>query len=145
MTTVHFARARASRRLELLGRISAQGLLSALFVYGGIDTAMNPAPRVDAARDLLDRIRRYAPLPDDQTAVRSNALVQAIAGVALALGIQPRWAAAVLAASLVPTTAAGHKFWQHPKGPERDEELIRFLSNASILGGLIAVAARTGP
>ena len=46
------------------------------------------------------------------TLVRVNAAIQLGAAAALATGRAPRLSAMVLAASLVPTTCAGHPFWE---------------------------------
>ena len=62
---------------------------------------------------LAERAVPNAPIPTEPvTLVRINAVAQIAAGLALATGRAPRLSAAVLAASLVPTTAAGHRFWE---------------------------------
>jgi hypothetical protein len=52
--------------------------------------------------------------------VRANAAVMAGAGAMLAFGRLPRLAGAVLAITMVPTTYAGHPFWQ-----EKDPDIRR--------------------
>ena len=51
--------------------------------------------------------------------------------------------AATLASSLVPTTLAGHPFWQETDPAVRSAQRVQFLKNASILGGLILAANDT--
>ena len=69
-------------------------------------------------------------LPSDpETLVKINAGVQIGAGALLVLGIFPRVASLALAATLVPTTLAGHRFWE-AKGDERLEQLFHFAKNA---------------
>lgn len=108
-------------------------------MHGGCITLARPEPRAEAAAPLLARIRPAAPfLPADLAVVRANAAGQAAAGLMLAAGAFPRAAAAFLACSLVPTTAAGHPFWGAAE-EIRAGEVIHFAKNAAILGGLLAV------
>jgi uncharacterized membrane protein YphA (DoxX/SURF4 family) len=46
----------------------------------------------------------------------------------------------VLAASLVPTTLAGHAFWTVDDPEQRKQQLAHFAKNLAILGGLILAA-----
>ena len=66
------------------------------------------------------------------------------AGALLSLGLLPRPAAGALAASLIPTTLAGHPFWKR-EGAERQRQLTQFLKNLAALGGLLLVAAGSDP
>ena len=62
---------------------------------------------------MLFRSAPQVPIPSDpQTLVRVNAAVQIAAAAALATNRAPRLSSTVLAASLVPTTLAGHRFWE---------------------------------
>jgi uncharacterized membrane protein YphA (DoxX/SURF4 family) len=49
----------------------------------------------------------------------------------------PRVAALVLAGSLVPTTLAGHRFWEEDDPKTRAAQQLQFLKNTSMLGGLL--------
>jgi uncharacterized membrane protein YphA (DoxX/SURF4 family) len=75
--------------------------------------------------------------------VKIDALVKIGAGAALALGKLPRLSAALLAASLVPTTLAGHPFWELDDPKERSAQRIQFLKNLGLLGGLLLASADT--
>jgi hypothetical protein len=44
---------------------------------------------------------------------------------------------------LVPTTYAGHRFWETDDKQERMQQRIHFLKNLSILGGLLIAAGDT--
>jgi uncharacterized membrane protein YphA (DoxX/SURF4 family) len=79
-------------------------------------------------------------VPDDVTAVRANAATQMAAAALFALGKATRPAAAVLAASLVPTTVAGHPFWKADDEEKRGQQLVHFSKNLAILGGLLLAA-----
>ena len=78
----------------------------------------------------------------DETYVRINGAVQVAAGLLLATGRAPRLASTALAASIVPTTIAGHRFWEY-EGEERHLQRMHFVKNASLLGGLILAAVDT--
>ncbi len=83
-------------------------------------------------------------MPEDPaTLVRINAAVQIAAGLSLATGRAPRISSAVLAASLIPTTVAGHRFWEVSDPAQRTQQLLHFFKNVSMLGGLIIAAGDT--
>jgi uncharacterized membrane protein YphA (DoxX/SURF4 family) len=121
-----------------LTRRIARPLLAAVFVNSGIDTLRNPGPRVARAEPLTPKLTETLPVPDDtEQLVKVNAGVQVVAGVFLALGWFPRLAAAALAGSLVPTTLAGHPFWEESDPAARAGQQTQFLKNAGLLGGLV--------
>jgi uncharacterized membrane protein YphA (DoxX/SURF4 family) len=49
----------------------------------------------------------------------------------------------VLAASLLPTTAAGHRFWEVEDKTQRTQQQLHFFKNVSVVGGLIIAAGDT--
>jgi putative oxidoreductase len=125
----------------MLTRRIARPLLAGIFVSGGIDTLRNPAPRAQRAEPVTTRLTGALPLPDDtETLVKVNAAVHIVAGTTLALGKLPRLSAAVLAASLVPTTVGGHRFWEEESPQGKAMQRTHFLKNLAILGGLIIAA-----
>jgi len=120
-------------------------LLAASFVFGGWHVLRNPAPMTPAAESVGVPIAGLVGLPTDPVKlVKINAGVQLGAGLALAFGILPRAASLALAASLVPTTVGGHRFWEQRDPQLRRTELIAFLKNAGMLGGLLTAALDTG-
>ncbi|SNT06749.1 DoxX protein [Geodermatophilus pulveris] len=134
----------------MLVRRIARPLLASSFVYGGIDTLRNPQSRVPGARPVVDQITAKADeqlpvqLPRDvEQYVKVNAGAQVAAGSLLALGRLPRLSALVLSASLVPTTLAGHRFWEHEDPQERFGQTAHFAKNLSMLGGLLIAAVDT--
>ena len=121
-----------------LTRGIARPLLAAVFVNSGIDTLRNPQPRVARAESLVAKLAQSLSLPDDtEQIVKVNAGVQVAAGVLLAIGRFPRLAATALAVSLVPTTLAGHAFWEENDPAARGQQQTQFLKNAGLLGGLV--------
>ncbi|MFC0532942.1 DoxX family membrane protein [Phytohabitans kaempferiae] len=130
-------------------RTVARAMLSAIFVANGARAVVNPDPYVAKAKrvtDLVAPMLEKAPvqLPTDaRSLVRLNGAVQAVAGLLLVTGRGRRAAAATLAGTLVPTTLAGHAFWEQGDPDERRANQIHFLKNISMLGGLLLAAADT--
>ena len=88
-------------------------LLAAMFVSGGLDALQHPDSKVPRAEPVTDKIAETVPLPGDTaTLVRVNGAVMVAGGVLLATGKLPRLASVALAASLIPTTFVGHRFWE---------------------------------
>lgn len=121
-------------------------MVAAIFISGGVDSLRNPSSKAPAAEGvattLADRIPALAD-QDTESLVRINAGVQLAAGTMLAFGRFPRLSALALAASVVPTTAAAHRFWEIDEPMSRAQQRIHFLKNTSILGGLLLAAADT--
>jgi len=124
-----------------LTRRVARPMMSAMFIVGGLDALRNPEGKAPKAEKVAPALARPLGLPEDsEQLVKINGAVQVAAGVMLCLGRFPRLASAALAASLVPTTLAGHRFWEITDEQARAAQRIHFLKNASMLGGLILAA-----
>lgn len=134
-----------------LVRLVARPLLASTFVIGAYSALKNANALAGAAEPVtaklvppLQRTFPQLPLPTDPvTQVRVNAAVQLVAGIALAKGTAPRLSSAVLAASIMPTTVAGHPFWKQDTEEAKQQQLLHFAKNASILGGLALAAVDT--
>ena len=126
-------------------RAIARPMVASIFVIQGYETFRRPdrvAPRAESVvRPLAERIPAVPAKTED--AVRLNGAVQMAAGTLLALGRFPRLSALALAATLVPTTAAGHRFWEAEEEVDQTQQRIHFLKNLSIFGGLLIAAADT--
>ncbi|MGY1594783.1 DoxX family protein [Geodermatophilus sp. SYSU D00708] len=134
----------------MLVRRIARPLLASTFVYGGIDTLRNPQPRVAGARPVVDKVTEVADqqLPvqvprDVEQWVKIDAGVKVAAGTLLSIGRLPRLSALALAVSIVPTTLAGHRFWEHNDPQQKAGQTIHFLKNLGLLGGLLIAAVDT--
>ncbi|MEU1307948.1 DoxX family protein [Streptomyces cinnamoneus] len=127
-------------------RSVARPLLASAFVSSGLRTVAHPeAVAAVAAPVALALAERIPGLPRDARAlVRINGAVHVGAGSLLALGVFPRTCALALAASLVPTTVAGHAYWAEQDPAKRMQHRVAFFSNVSILGGLLLAAADRG-
>ena len=121
-------------------RRAARPLLAATFVANGVETLLEPGPRIEQVREAgLDRL----PV-DAATLTRTSAAVQVGAGAMLATNRLPRLSALALAASLVPTTYAGAPFWSETDKQARGQKRHDLLTNLGLLGGLLIAAADTG-
>jgi uncharacterized membrane protein YphA (DoxX/SURF4 family) len=119
-------------------------MLASMFIAGGIDAVQHPDSKVKRAEPVAMPLAERLPLPDDPAElVRINGAVQAGAGVLLAAGKLPRLAALALIGSLIPTTAAGHRFWEETDDQARAQQRTHFLKNMAMLGGLILAATDT--
>ena len=118
-------------------------LAAGIFVVGGFDAVRQPGARAEKAEKFAASLGPSTGLTGEQL-VRINGAVHVAAGLALATGRLPRPAAAVLAASLVPTTLAGHRFWEETTPDAKKMQRTQFLKNLSILGGLLSIATNTG-
>ena len=132
-------------------RLAARPMLASTFIYGGISALQNTAALAEASKPVNDEIRGLEgtvapqlPVPtDDKTLVRLNAGVHIIAGLGLATGRAPRLSALALAATVVPTTLAGHRFWEQKDKAARAQQMTHFFKNVSMLGGLVLAAVDT--
>ncbi|MDQ1743767.1 MAG: putative oxidoreductase [Pseudonocardiales bacterium] len=128
----------------LLVRAIARPMLAATFITGGLSTLRKPAARVAAAdRVVAPLISRVPQLSDTQQVVKIDAAAKVVAGSMLALGKLPRISALVLVASLVPTTIAGHPFWEEQDPTRRAQQRVHLMKNAGLLGGLLLAAVDT--
>src|SRR6478735_122186 len=124
-----------------VSRLIARPMLASIFVVGAATALKNSsgtATKADAVTSRLVPLLQKAGI-----LVKLNAGVQIGAGLALATGRAPRLSAAVLAASLVPTTAAGHRFWEADDDATRTQQRLHFFKNVSLVGGLIIAAGDT--
>jgi len=133
----------------MLIRRVARPMLSAAFIARGVDALRAPKPAADAARPTLEGLSK---LPDPvgtnvpsnaETVARVNAGVQIGGGLLLATGKLPRLASAALALSVVPGSLGAHAFWNESDPHRKAEERRAFLTDISLIGGLIIAAVDT--
>jgi uncharacterized membrane protein YphA (DoxX/SURF4 family) len=126
-------------------RLAARPLLSSIFIFGGLEALRHPDNKVKAAESVTGPLsERISALPSDpRTLVRVNGAVQVGAGLLLATGRFRRLAALALIGSIIPTTYAGHRFWEEEDDVTRTQQTVQFLKNAGLLGGLILAAVDT--
>jgi uncharacterized membrane protein YphA (DoxX/SURF4 family) len=124
-------------------------MLSAVFISRGVDALRSPKPAADATRPTLEGLSK---LPDPvgtnvpsnaETVARVNAAVQIGGGLLLATGKLPRVASAALALTVVPGSLGGHTFWSESDPQRKADERRAFLTDVSLIGGLIIAAVDT--
>jgi putative oxidoreductase len=122
----------------------ARSLIAPVFIGGGVDAIVHPDEQSAAAEKITKQLSEIG-LPDDpKRLVRLNASVQLVAGSLLVLGRLPRLSSAALAASLVPTTLAGHRFWEEPDAKIKAVQRVQLMKNLAMLGGLLLAATDRG-
>jgi putative oxidoreductase len=82
------------------------------------------------------------PAPDALLAIA--VALELIGGVSVILGFQARWGAVALLLFLVPVSLIMHNFWTIEDPAQRVGQMINFMKNVSIAGGLLLVLA-VGP
>ncbi len=127
--------------MRSLSRTAGRFLLSGIFIYSGygmISHAERYAKQASAAVPML---------PEDPMIPKVQGAIMIGAGSTLALGILPKTSARLLALTLIPSTLIGHPFWKSEKPEDRRPQIIQFLKNAGLFGGLLYITAdkRTKP
>jgi uncharacterized membrane protein YphA (DoxX/SURF4 family) len=126
-------------------------MLSSTFVVEGMNALKSPEARAQAAEPVIEKLhpavdKATDPLPfdlDNKQLVQLNGAVQVVGGLMLATGRWSRLSAFALAATLVPTTFAGHRFWEETDPQRKNQQRIHFFKNVSMLGGLLLAAVDT--
>ncbi|MFA5707725.1 DoxX family protein [Mycolicibacterium sp.] len=132
----------------LLRRI-ARPLLATAFIGQGVEALRSPKPAADAAQPTLEGLQKLpepvsSNVPQNaETVARINAAVQIGGGVLLATGKVPRLASAVLAATVIPGNLGAHMFWQETDPEVKARKRRDFLTDVSLLGGLMIASADT--
>jgi putative oxidoreductase len=111
----------------LAGRIliSVMFLISGFFKVGGYAQIVAYATAVH--------------LPAPGVAIALAAAVELACGLAILAGFKTRFAAWLLCLYLIPVTYFFHNFWA-VQGQEQQTQMVNFLKNAAIMGGLLVLA-----
>jgi putative oxidoreductase len=127
--------------MTLLRRI-ARPLLAASFIVEGAQKLANPGTEDPGAVEATATVAARVPALAGRSTtdlVRMTGGVQAGAGSLLAINRLPRISSLLLAATVVPSAAA-NRFWTAPAS-ERKAQQQRFLTDLSLLGGLLIASA----
>jgi putative oxidoreductase len=116
----------ASATLALVGRLG----LSTIFIVSGVGKVMAPAATIGFIASV------GLPLP--HAAYAGSLGVELLGGLALLLGFRVRWAAAVLAVFCLATAFSFHAHFAD------QNQLMHFLKNIAIAGGMLQVVALGG-
>ena len=99
-------------------------------------------PASPIAKPIADRVPQ---LPNDpESLVKIDGAIKVAGGLGLVFGPFARPAALLLAGSLVPTTLAGHRFWETTDPDQKASDRVEFFKNVSLIGGLLIAALDTG-
>jgi putative oxidoreductase len=113
----------------LIGRI----LLAAVFVLSGINKLGNFTGTA--------AFMSGAGLPMAEILLVATIAIELICGMMLVLGWRARFAAAVLLLFMVPVTAVFHNPWAAADQAMAQQQMIHFLKNLAIMGGLLNLMA----
>ncbi|KAA0118082.1 DoxX family protein [Mycolicibacterium sp. P9-22] len=133
----------------MLVRRIARPLLSAAFIGQGIEALRDVKPAAEVVQPTLDAAQSLPSSVADQipdnavTVARVNAAVQIGGGLLLATGRIPRVASALLAATVVPGNLGKHMFWDETDPALKAEKRRGFLTDLSLIGGLVLASADT--
>ncbi|WP_445165542.1 DoxX family protein [Mycolicibacterium sp. Dal123E01] len=133
----------------MLIRRVARPMLAAVFIGQGFEALRSPKPAAEAARPALEGLQKLpdavsANVPSDpETFAKITAGVQIGGGLLLASGRLPRFASAALAATVIPANLGAHMFWDEQDQQLKAEKRRGFLTDLSLLGGLIIASADT--
>jgi uncharacterized membrane protein YphA (DoxX/SURF4 family) len=123
--------------------------MSSIFILGPINALKNAeahAKKAEPVTGPMVKAAQRAGIPlshDPKTLVRVNAVLQLVGAAGLLTGRFPRASAALLAGTVIPTTLAGHRFWDEGDPTDKQMQRVHFAKNLSILGGLIVAAGDT--
>lgn len=116
----------------LIGRF----LLAAIFLISAYGKVMN--------YDSTAAYMASKGLPMIPLLLGLSILIEFVGGLSLVFGYKTRALATLLILYLIPVTLIMHDFWMIENPLLREDNLIHFLKNLAIIGGLFYVAA-TGP
>ncbi len=134
-----------------LVRLVARPMLASMFVTGGVNSLRNADYLAERAKPVTDKLEpavnsATSSLPislDSKQMVQLNGAVHVVGGLMLATGRSPRLAALALAATLVPTTFGGHRFWEETDAQVKANQKVHFFKNLSMMGGLLLASVDT--
>ena len=118
----------AQQNLISAGRV----LLSLIFILSGVSKVMDWSGSAE--------LMTAQGLPLVPLLLGAAAAVEIGGGLLLLLGWNARWGAWLLFLYLIPVTVIFHDFWNFT-GQEQQTQLVNFLKNLSITGGLLLAAA----
>ncbi|MGU3500172.1 DoxX family protein [Mycobacterium sp. C31M] len=133
----------------MLVRRIARPLLSAAFIGQGVEALRDVKPAAEVVQPTLDGLQSLPgpvadKVPDNAvTVARINAAVQIGGGLLLATGRVPRVAAGLLAATVIPANLGKHMFWDETDPIAKAEKRRAFLTDLSLIGGLVLASADT--
>src|SRR5580658_550523 len=121
--------------MERYSLIAARILISIIFLLNGL----NIIGQTFAAHEMA---AHGVPISFIPALILGARTLQLIAGTGLAFGIYPRISSVALLLFLMPAPLMAPAFWQVAGTPQYMAQLINFLKNVCIAGGLVFIAAQ---
>ena len=115
--------------MAVIGRF----LIASIFLVSGI------AKLTDTPGTVAHMVAMGIPYPDTLAVVAGVAEV--LGAIAIAFGFLTRVASVGLILFMIPTTLIFHAFW-NAEGAERMQQMVNFMKNLAIIGGLAVLMAQ---
>lgn len=122
-------------KLQHVAPLAGRGLLSLIFLLSSVGKIM------DWSGTAGYMASKHMPMVPFFLAMAI--LFELGGGLSVLSGYKARWGALALIVFLIPTTLIFHNFWAY-EGMEQKMQMISFLKNTAIMGGLITLGAN-GP
>jgi len=123
-------------------RAIARPLLASWFVYGAIESIIEPERRALRSAPVIEPVLAEAGLEDVKVTdlVKAHGAVTIAAASVMALSRAPKTASLALAGLAAVTAVAGRPFWREEDVEVRLRERERFVINVSFLGAALLAA-----
>lgn len=124
-------------------RALARPLLASWFVYGGVQSYLEPdAQAARIAPSVEPQLQEWG-LEEVKSAdlVKVHGIASVVCASALALSRTPRTAALGLAGLAGVSAAVSHPFWKETDEERKAAQLDLFLKDVSLVGGLLVASA----
>jgi len=112
--------------IQCIGRLS----VATIFVLAGIG-------KIVSWEQTLTYMRAQGWVQMTEAFCVGAIVVEIVGGLCLVIGWRPKLAATLLALFLIPVTATFHNFWTISDPAMREAQMIEFLKNLAIFGGLL--------
>lgn len=133
--------------ISIIGRIC----LSGIFILAGLNKVLNWEASKKTILGMITTWSSYSLTPwmSDILNICAEHIVlvlgiatafELLGGLLVFFGIGSRFGAFLLILFIIPTTVLFHAFWEL-QSPERDIQVVMFMKNMAILGGLLVVLA----
>lgn len=124
-------------------RVIARPLLASWFIYGGIESILEPERRAERATPVVAPVLVEAGLEDVKVTdmVKVHGAASIAAASVLALSRAPKTAGVALAGLAAVTVVAGRPFWRIEDEQARLLERERFMVNLSLFGATLLAAS----
>ncbi len=123
-------------------RALARPLLASWFIYGGVQSYLEPETRAARVAPTVEPALKELGLEEVSTVdlVKVHGAASVALAATLALSRSPRAAALGLAGLAGATAALTHPFWKEEDEARKEAELEQFLKNVSLVGGVLLAA-----